>query len=288
MNMRYLALVLTLVLVLLSICLIYSRQILLPQGLYVNEIRNTDGTLTFTVRTVSYNGSYHPQNIGAIWITNSTNQFVKTIKIWASERRSHLVKWVQSSGNNTTGAITGATLNSHQLHSVTWNGNNYQNSVMADGNYNVNVEFTESASTTSNPGKYKTISFTKGSAPVDNVPASDAYFTNLHLVWAPVVANEDENNISAPQILKQNYPNPFRASTSISYYLKQNSHVTLDIYNAKGQLVSHLINKAQSNGWHELRWNGKLESGLSAAPGKYICRLTTDNKTLSRVMTLSD
>jgi flagellar hook assembly protein FlgD len=287
MNKRLIILVLTLTLILLSICLLFSRQIILPQGVYVDETRNTDGSLTFTVRTISYNGSYHPSNVGAIWITNSSNQFIKTIKIWASEHRASLVKWMQSANNNTTGAITGATLNSHQLHSVTWNGKNYQNAVIPDGNYNVNVEFTESSSTTSNPGKFKSITFSKGSTAVDNSPASDAFFSNLHLVWSPAVANDDDHNVLASEVLKQNYPNPFRESTSISYYVRQKSNVTINIYNSKGQLVSRLVGRPQTAGWHEIRWDGKSDNGIQAVPGKYICRMNVDNNIQTRIMTLT-
>ena len=186
MNIKPVLLTLVFLLVLLSICLLFSQQILQPQGMYVNELRNTDGTLTFTVRTVSYGGSYAPRNAGAIWVTNSSNQFVKTIKIWAQSYRSKLVKWVASSGNNTTGAITSASLNSHQLHTVTWNGTNTSNVAVPDGDYKINVEFAEHNATTNNPGKYKYVTFTKSAVAVDITPANETYFTNMHLTWAPV------------------------------------------------------------------------------------------------------
>jgi flagellar hook assembly protein FlgD len=189
MYRRYLYLILTLTLIFLSICLIFSKQIISPAGLYVDETRNTDGSLSFTVRTVSYGGPYAPRNSGAIWITNASGTFVKTLKVWAQTYRWTLVRWIASSGNNTTGAITSASLNSHQLHSVTWNGTNVSNASVADGDYKVNVEFTEHNATTSNPGKYKYVSFAKGAATVDITPANEAYFSDLHLTWTPVIAN---------------------------------------------------------------------------------------------------
>jgi len=185
MNKRYLILTMTVIIVFLSICLIFAQQIIQPAGIYVDETRNSDGTMTFTVRTIAYGGTYSPRNVGAIWITNSSNQFVKTIKVWAATYRSRLVKWIASSGNNTTGAITTATLNSHQLHSVSWNGKNYSNATLPDGNYNVNIEYTESNSTISSPGKYKVITFSNSTTPVDITPSSDSYFTDMHLIWTP-------------------------------------------------------------------------------------------------------
>ncbi len=288
MKSRLIIVAMTFALILLSICLLFSKQILLPAGVYVSELRNTDGSMTFTVRTITYNGSYHPRNVGAIWITNSQNQFVKTIKIWASEHRSSLVKWVQSSGNNTTGAITSATLSNHQLHSVTWNGKNYQNAAITDGNYNVNIEYTESSSTTSNPGKFKTVTFNKGTTAVDNVPTSDSFFSDMHLVWTPViVANEDNQSTPGTIVLNQNYPNPFSNSTEISYNLDKNSKVNLNVYNTKGQLVAKLVDNYQTKGWNKTSWNGKQQNGQKATPGKYICELQINGLKQTKLMTLS-
>lgn len=186
MRLNHVVLAMVSMLILLSICLLFSKQIIQPAGMFLEENRNVDGTVTFTVRTVSYGGTYATHNAGAIWITNSSDQFVKTVKIWAQQYRSKLVKWVQSSGNNTTGAITSASLNSHQLHTVTWNGTNSSSVAVPDGDYKVNVEFAEHNATASNSGKYKVITFTKGIDAVDITPANETYFTTMHLVWAPV------------------------------------------------------------------------------------------------------
>jgi flagellar hook assembly protein FlgD len=182
---KYLFMASAVILIFLSICLIYARQIILPEGVYVNEERNTDGTLSFTVRTVSYGGPYAPRNAGVIWITNSSNQFVKTLKIWAQTYRYTLVKWLANSGNNTTGAITSASLNTHQLHTVTWNGANISNNQTPDGTYNVNVEFTEHNASNSNPGKFKTLTFTKGPNQSTITPPNESYFANMLLTWTP-------------------------------------------------------------------------------------------------------
>jgi len=186
LNKRYFALFLLSSLILLTICLLYSRQIINPAGVYIDQTRNIDGTLTFTVRTVTYGGAYAPRNAGAIWITNSSNQFVKTLKVWANTYRYTLVRWLASSGNNTTGAVTGASLNSHQLHTVTWNATNVAGALVPDDNYTINVEFTEHNATTSNPGRYKTVTYSKSITPVDLYPPNESSFTDMHLVWSPL------------------------------------------------------------------------------------------------------
>ncbi len=148
-----------------------------------------EGNLAFSVRTATYNGQYAPRNAGAIWITNSQNQFVKTIKKWASNYQYTLIRWIASSQQNTTGAITSASLNSHQLHNITWNGKNYQGTEMPDGDYKVNIEFTEHNASSGNMGKFKQVTFTKGSAPVNLTIPNETYFRDMNLTWTPTIVN---------------------------------------------------------------------------------------------------
>jgi hypothetical protein len=63
--------------------------------------------------------------------------------------------------------------------------------------------------------------------------------------------------------LFQNYPNPFNPSTNIKFRLKEDSHVTLTIYNIIGQKIAELINSDLSAGIHNIFFNGdKLSSGI--------------------------
>lgn len=149
----------------------------------------TGGTLNFSVRTATYNGAYAPRNAGVIWITNAQGQFVKTIKVWANQYRSTLVRWVNNSGQNTQGALTGASLNNHQLHNITWNGNNYQGTEAPDGTYTVNIEFTEHNAHAGNMGKFKQVSFTKGPEAVNLTIPNETYFRDMSLSWTPVIVN---------------------------------------------------------------------------------------------------
>jgi len=148
--------------------------------------RETEGTLSFSVRTVTYNGPYAPANAGVIWITNAASQFVKTIKVWANQYRYTLVRWNASSGGNTQGAITGASLNNHILHNVTWNGTNAQGAQVPDGDYKINVEFTEHNASAANMGKYFQYTFSKGPSPIDITLPNQTYFRDLTLTWQPV------------------------------------------------------------------------------------------------------
>ncbi|MEJ2613323.1 MAG: T9SS type A sorting domain-containing protein [Ignavibacteriaceae bacterium] len=63
--------------------------------------------------------------------------------------------------------------------------------------------------------------------------------------------------------LYQNYPNPFNPSTNIKFELKENSHVTLSVYNIIGQKVAELINSDLSAGIHTAMFNAaNLSSGV--------------------------
>ena len=63
--------------------------------------------------------------------------------------------------------------------------------------------------------------------------------------------------------LNQNYPNPFNPSTSIEYNLPFESKVNLTVYNTLGQVVNELISEVQSQGTHQVNFNGAaLSSGI--------------------------
>ncbi|MCD4737123.1 MAG: T9SS type A sorting domain-containing protein [Bacteroidales bacterium] len=52
--------------------------------------------------------------------------------------------------------------------------------------------------------------------------------------------------------LKQNFPNPFNSSTTISYDLPQSDFVTLKIFNLLGEEVCTLVNEFQKTGHHSI------------------------------------
>ncbi len=142
----------------------------------------TEGTMTFSVRTVTANGNYSPRHVLAIWVEDADG-FVLTRKLNADRRKQYLYTWNGTSGGNVTDATTGATLSSHQSHSVTWDCRDKDGALVPDGEYTVYVEFTDAHA----QGPLTMLSFTKGPEAVELTPADETNFKDMALQFEPAV-----------------------------------------------------------------------------------------------------
>ncbi len=77
------------------------------------------------------------------------------------------------------------------------------------------------------------------------------------------------------------YPNPFNATTTISYQLPAASRVNLDIYNVLGQRVTTLVNGNIEAGYHSVNWDASNYSS-----GIYFYKLSVGNRVFTKRMTL--
>jgi hypothetical protein len=76
--------------------------------------------------------------------------------------------------------------------------------------------------------------------------------------------------------LYQNYPNPFKNSTTIKYKVPVNSTVELSVYNITGQEVAKLVNDMNKRtGTYTYIWDGAYNNGCMAPSGFYFCKLKT-------------
>lgn len=184
------------------------------------------GTVDFQVTTVTFGGKYAQKNIGAIWVADSQNSFVKTLKVWASRRMRHLVKWNNDSGGNVVDAVTSATLRAHQSHNVTWDCTDVNGQVVADGTYKILVEFTEDNSSQAGrpQGKWTSIAFTKGATAENLTPADETYFKNMKLVYTP--ANGSQAASISGTVLDATNNTPV---TNATVQLKQGNNVSYEI-----------------------------------------------------------
>ena len=93
---------------------------------------------------------------------------------------------------------------------------------------------------------------------------------------------------AARPFLQQNAPNPFNASTVISFQIPANmaGPTRLVIYNLTGQIVRVLTDSYLAAGAHVLAWDGRDGSGQEMASGVYIYRLEGTSFAITRRMVL--
>ncbi len=81
----------------------------------------------------------------------------------------------------------------------------------------------------------------------------------------PVDTSAEELVAEVPERteLMPNYPNPFNPSTTITYALDSDQHVTITIYNTLGERVATVVNQVVSAGSHSVQFDAsQLASGL--------------------------
>ena len=95
-----------------------------------------------------------------------------------------------------------------------------------------------------------------------------------------------EARIPTTYQLSQNYPNPFNPETKINYQLPNDGWVSLTVYNVLGQEVRTLVAGEKAAGTYTVTWDGRDDSGLSAASGVYFYRLNVGDFTSTKRMIL--
>ncbi|NOY06327.1 MAG: choice-of-anchor D domain-containing protein [Chlorobi bacterium] len=82
--------------------------------------------------------------------------------------------------------------------------------------------------------------------------------------------------------LRQNYPNPFRTRTIISFDLPKNMTTRLTVHDVFGRLVATLVDEHQTAGEHSIRFNA---NGLT--PGVYFYTLQVNGFSVTRKLLLT-
>jgi hypothetical protein len=178
-------------------------------------LAQTEGVLTVTASTGAAGGNYAPRNCVVVWIEDEQGNFVKTLMAYAANRKTHLNTWEASttaagSAFNVVDAITGATRNSHDTRVSTWNGTDVNGNIVPDGVYKVRMELTDKNST----GNFSTFQFTKDTIPVNLTPQNVPSFSNISIVWDPVITTGVKDGGLAE--LFSVYPNPTTGKVKIT------------------------------------------------------------------------
>ena len=86
--------------------------------------------------------------------------------------------------------------------------------------------------------------------------------------------------------LHENYPNPFNATTNISFDIHKSANVTLNIYSIEGRLVKTLFKGYVPAGNHRFVWSGNDNQNQPVSTGIYLYRLVSDNDIYTNKMVL--
>jgi hypothetical protein len=87
-----------------------------------------------------------------------------------------------------------------------------------------------------------------------DTPASDFYLVRLSSVTSDV----EQHFIPHPlSFVLSSYPNPFNASTTLSYALDRTGAVDLVVYNLLGERTATLVNGIREAGAHSVIWNAE-------------------------------
>jgi hypothetical protein len=88
-------------------------------------------------------------------------------------------------------------------------------------------------------------------------------------ICSSVVSTENMMNTNSDKEFLKVYPNPFHETTTFSFYIDENQHISMLVYDMNGQLKEVLIqNKIIDPGKYEIRYDGSSLSG-----GMYYCVL---------------
>ena len=77
--------------------------------------------------------------------------------------------------------------------------------------------------------------------------------------------------------LRNNAPNPFNPTTTISYEVPKQAHIQLVIYNILGQEVIRLVDEVKSAGRYTVVWDARNALGRAVGSGIYMYRMSSSS-----------
>lgn len=92
----------------------------------------------------------------------------------------------------------------------------------------------------------------------------------------PIVSS-NENTVNVSSEFIGCYPNPFNPQTTAYLNLKNDSQVTLNVYNIKGEKIRTLVNEDLTAGEHHIMWNGTDDNNSKVSSGIYFFEANIKN-----------
>ena len=96
----------------------------------------------------------------------------------------------------------------------------------------------------------------------------------------------EEVTTDADARLNQNFPNPFKSMTTISYSLYRSCNVSVAIFDIAGRRICTLVDATQPDGNQSVVWDGRDNRGYSVSSGIYYCRLDIGEESLTNTILL--
>ncbi len=84
----------------------------------------------------------------------------------------------------------------------------------------------------------------------------------------------------------KNYPNPFNPITTIKFSVPISGHVSLKVFNVRGELVRTLVDEVRSADTYVMEWDGTDDRGQGVASGVYFYETKTNGKSIVNKMAL--
>jgi len=102
-----------------------------------------------------------------------------------------------------------------------------------------------------------------------------ANYTMEFAALGPVTAVPEPGVAPPAAALFQSRPNPFRASTAITFDLPERGTVRLQVFDVRGRLVRTIEEGELEPGRYTVGWDGTDARGVAVGPGLYFYRLQT-------------
>ncbi|MBN2355281.1 phosphodiester glycosidase family protein [candidate division KSB1 bacterium] len=116
----------------------------------------------------------------------------------------------------------------------------------------------------------------------DVVNSGTIYLDNLRITY-PTKITEVAETPGLPELftVQQNFPNPFNATTTFQFSMRQPGKVTLSVYDLLGRMVATVLEKRMQAGLHRVTWDaGAIPSGI------YFYTLSAEGKRMTRKLLL--
>ena len=101
-------------------------------------------------------------------------------------------------------------------------------------------------------------------------------------IYPTHISNKENSKIPEKFSLRQNFPNPFNAGTTIRFDLPRISHVDLIVYDVTGREMKKLVQRELTAGSHQVKWDGKDDSGRNVASGVYLYKIISQGMSLTK------